>query len=165
MFTKVRKFINTVNNTFGESFKPGKHVSIDEGMMSFNGRLSFKQYMPAKPVKHGIKFYALCDSITGYCLKLHIYSGYEERFVSGEGFTYNICNHLMSDYFNNNHVLYTDNYYTPIKLARKLLSLGTDLVGTIRKTSKEFPKFETCTIQPGESIKVSNSDGIIACRF
>ena len=71
--------------------------------------------MPAKPVKHGFKFYALCDSITGNCLKIHIYSGYEEEFVSREGFTYNLCNHLMSDYFNNNHVLYTDHYYTSIK--------------------------------------------------
>ena len=60
--------------------------------------------MPAKPVKHGIKCYALCDSFKEYCLKIHIYSGYEEWFVSGKGFTYNICNHLMSDYFNNNHV-------------------------------------------------------------
>ena len=46
---------------------------------------------------------------------MYIYSGYEERFVSGEGFTYNICNHLMSDYFLNNYVLYTDNYYTSNK--------------------------------------------------
>ena len=87
------------------------------------------------------------DSITGYCLKIHIYFGYEERFVSREVFTYNMY-HLMSDYFNNNHVLYTDNYYTSIKLARKLLSLGTNLVGTIRKTSKKFPKIESCTIGP-----------------
>ena len=67
-----------VNNTFGEIFKPGKNLCIDEGMMSFKGRISFKQYMPAKLVKHGIKDYALCDSLTGYCLKIHIYSGYEE---------------------------------------------------------------------------------------
>ena len=68
----------------------GEHVSIDEGMMSLNGRLSFKLHIPVKPVKHSIKVYALCDSITGYCLKIYNYTGYEEQFVSGEGFNNNI---------------------------------------------------------------------------
>ena len=126
------------------------YLSMKEWWVSMGGYLSNSICLSsAKLVKHGIKVYALCDNIAGNCLKLHIYSGYEEWFVSGEGFTYNLCNPLMSDYFNNNHVLlYTDNYYTSIKLARKVLSLGTDLVGTIRRTSKEFPKFESCTIGP-----------------
>ena len=34
----------------------GKHVTIDESMIWYMGRaISYVQYMPAKPIKHGIK--------------------------------------------------------------------------------------------------------------
>ena len=37
-----------------------KHVNIDKRMISYMDRaVSFVQYMPAKPIKHGIKVYAL----------------------------------------------------------------------------------------------------------
>ena len=117
-------------------FIPGTHLSIDEGMIKYNGRISFKKYMPMKPIKRGFKFFSICDSITGYCLKLRIYSGREDRYVSGEGFTFNIFMDLLANYLYKHHIIYTDNYYTSIKLAKALLSKDTDLVGTIKKTSK-----------------------------
>jgi hypothetical protein len=36
-------------------FTPHKDLSVDEAMIAFNGRLAWKQYMPKKPVKWGIK--------------------------------------------------------------------------------------------------------------
>jgi hypothetical protein len=38
-----------------DNYNPNKEQSIDEGMIAFKGRLSFKQYLPAKPTKFGIK--------------------------------------------------------------------------------------------------------------
>jgi len=39
------------------------------------GRLAFRQYMPDKPTKYGIKDFVLAESDTGYCLKFMTYTG------------------------------------------------------------------------------------------
>ena len=134
-------------------------------MMKFNGRISFKQYMPLKPIKRGFKFFSLCEATSGYCLKLKIYAGREERFVSGEGFTFNIVMELLDSYLYKKHIIYTDNYYTSLKLAKMLLSKDTNLVGTIRKTSKSFPKLEDVYLGIGENIKLVDGNGIVVCRY
>ena len=46
-------------------------------MIKFTGRSSLKQYMPMKPVKRGIKVWALADSHNGYFHKLQVYTGKE----------------------------------------------------------------------------------------
>ena len=43
---------------------PGKNITVDEGLVKFNGRLSFKQYMPMKSDKFGIKVWLLADADT-----------------------------------------------------------------------------------------------------
>ena len=43
-------------------FAQQKHIAIEEGMIAFKGRLSFGQYMPAKPTKYGIKVWMAMDS-------------------------------------------------------------------------------------------------------
>lgn len=42
---KVRSLVALLERRFMEAFIPGKNISIDEGLVKFNGRLSFKQYM------------------------------------------------------------------------------------------------------------------------
>ena len=44
-----------VEQTFQDHFMPGKNQTINEGMIAFKGQLSYMQYMPAKPIKCGIK--------------------------------------------------------------------------------------------------------------
>ena len=85
-------------------------------MIGFNGRISFREYLPSKPVKHGIKCYALCDSATGYYHKLKIYTGRDITFDKTLPYNYSIVMDLISpNYLYNNHKLYTDNHYTSLK--------------------------------------------------
>ena len=51
--------------------------------------------------------------------------------------------------------VYTDNYYTSLKLAKYLLSCQTNLVGTIRKTSGRCPRINTIHIGYCENIKLA----------
>ena len=65
-FDEIKRFLN-----FSDS---SKQVQIgEEGMISFKGRLSFRQYMPAKPTKYGIKVWMCADSATGYVLNHDVY--------------------------------------------------------------------------------------------
>lgn len=42
---KVRPLLEQVRSSSHAHYHPGKHISIDEAMIKFNGRLSFKQYI------------------------------------------------------------------------------------------------------------------------
>ena len=62
-------------SSFQKNYKFGRHGLIDETMVKFKGRSSFKQYLPAKPIERGYKIWRLCDSITGYLFNCRIYVG------------------------------------------------------------------------------------------
>ena len=52
---KIQPVMEMVQCTFQNSYKPGKHQSIDEGMITYKEQLSNVQYFPSKPIKRGIK--------------------------------------------------------------------------------------------------------------
>ena len=67
---KVRPIFDYILNKWKTNFKPTKNISVDEGMIAFRGRLSFRQYMPAKPTKYGIKVWMAADSSTPFAVHL-----------------------------------------------------------------------------------------------
>ena len=62
---KVRFITDHIGKRFAEEFTPHQQVAVDECMIPFRGRLSFKQYHKDKPTKWGIKVWILADSQTG----------------------------------------------------------------------------------------------------
>ena len=50
-------------------------VTVDEQLIPFRGRCSFKQYMPEKPEKYGMKLLLMCDCLTGYTFNGKPYLG------------------------------------------------------------------------------------------
>ena len=46
---------------------------MDEAMIKFQGCSTLEQYMPKKPIKHGIKVWVLGDSTNGYFSRFDIY--------------------------------------------------------------------------------------------
>jgi hypothetical protein len=51
------------------NFIPKTNATFDESMIKFKGRMSFRQYLPAKPTKMGVKLWNMADSDT-----IHHYS-------------------------------------------------------------------------------------------
>ena len=43
------------------NYTPGTGCTVDESLHGFRGMFSFKQYIPNKPSKYGIKVYVLAD--------------------------------------------------------------------------------------------------------
>ena len=66
-------------HSFESVYRPGKNASVDEAMIPFKGCSSLKQYMPQKPVKRGIKVWALADAANGYMANFQVYTGKEGK--------------------------------------------------------------------------------------
>ena len=72
---KLRPVINMCQQNFQDRYTPGRDLSVDEGMIKYKGRVHFRQYMPKKPVKYGIKVWMAADTKTGYVSNYDIYLG------------------------------------------------------------------------------------------
>jgi Transposase IS4 len=69
---KIRCFADLQIEIFDAAEQPGEDIVVDESMVPFRGRLKFKQYIPSKSHKYGIKLFKLCDS-TEYTFSFIIY--------------------------------------------------------------------------------------------
>ena len=77
---KVRRMLNTIMDGIRKAWSAGMNISIDESMIRYSGRaVSWVQYMPAKPIKHGIKVFAACCgcAYSGVLLAYDVYCGKE----------------------------------------------------------------------------------------
>ena len=62
---KVCPIIEAFLTQFLEKYSPHCEQAVDEAMTPFQSRSSLKQYLPAKPVKRGIKVWCRSDSHNG----------------------------------------------------------------------------------------------------
>jgi len=104
---KVRPLLDITDPTYLASYQPGRELSIDESMIKFKGRIFFRQYLPAKPTKWGIKQFALCESDTGYALKFLTYTGKStfERNAN-QSMSEQVVLKMMDGFENKGHRLY-----------------------------------------------------------
>ncbi|KAK6177150.1 hypothetical protein SNE40_015310 [Patella caerulea] len=163
---KARPFIDTLQDKFPKLFGPGPALSIDEAMIKYNGRIKWKQYMPKKPTKWGMKLWCLCDASTGYCLKFDVYTGRSDEDAPDKGLAYQVVMGLMEKFILSNHQLFCDNFFTSLDLVRDLKDADTYYCGTVRKNRKGLPKsIDEPRLAPGESVKMATDRDIIFCRW
>ena len=70
---KVRPVLEAIQQQLSASYRPHREQAIDEAMIPFQGRSSLKQYMPAKPIKWGIKVWCRADSHNGLICEFQLY--------------------------------------------------------------------------------------------
>jgi len=72
---KIYAVLPNLNTKFQSLYLPGQNITIDESLTLWRGRFSFRQYIPLKSSKFGIKSYELCKSSLGYLWSFIIYTG------------------------------------------------------------------------------------------
>ncbi|KAK2578401.1 hypothetical protein KPH14_000941 [Odynerus spinipes] len=72
---KRRYIVEQLRTSFKSAFYPFEKLCIDESLLKFKGRCYFKQFVPSKRSRFGIKSFVLCDIQTGYIQDLLVYSG------------------------------------------------------------------------------------------
>src|SRR6218665_340959 len=123
---------------FQSTCYPQEDISIDESMVLWHGRLIFRQYIPNKKHKYGIKLYMLCEPC-GYVWNLIVYCGKLDP-LGGMGHAETVVMKLMENLLDAGHSLYVDNFYTSVHLAKELLRQKTLLCGTLRSNRKHLPQ-------------------------
>ena len=134
---KLRWFITFLNSKFTDLYVPYGYVTIDESMVKFKGRLSFRQYLPSKPIKWGIKIWTLAESTTGYISRFQTYTGKEAD--QGKGLSHRVVTELMQEFQHKYFRLFIDNFYTGTGLLNELRMRGIYACGTIRSNRKGLP--------------------------
>ena len=101
---KVRKVIQMIVDRCKSVYIPSEHISIDEELLLWKGRLTFKQYIPNKRARFGIKLFSLCED-SGYMWNSFVYLGKEapeivcerdENIVKQMGKSGCSCNFVVS---------------------------------------------------------------------
>ncbi|UYV65113.1 hypothetical protein LAZ67_3003153 [Cordylochernes scorpioides] len=137
----VRLILDTFVKNCQKHYSPSEYITVDEKLDAFRGKCNFRQYIPSKHNKYGIKLFALVDSKMFYTCNLEIYSG-----KNPEG-SYNVSNspsdvveRLREPIKGTGRNVTMDNWFTSYSLALKLLQqYRLTIVGTLKRNKKEIP--------------------------
>ncbi|XP_049790133.1 piggyBac transposable element-derived protein 4-like [Schistocerca nitens] len=123
-----------------KSYCAGENVTIDEMLPGFRGRCVFRQYIPSKPNKYGIKHFALVDAKMIYTLNMEVYVGQQPAgpfCVSNK--PSEVVKRLAKPVFGSGRNITTDNWFTDFDLIDYLKTKKLSLVGTVRKNKRQIP--------------------------
>ncbi|XP_008181189.1 piggyBac transposable element-derived protein 4-like [Acyrthosiphon pisum] len=142
---KLDVVLDEIRTNFKAGMVPFQNIVIDESLVLWKGRLSFKQFIKTKRHRFGIKFFVLCDVETDFILDFIIYTGTETRLLPYDaniGISGAVVKTLIAPYLNKGYNLYTDNWYTSPILAQYLYKKKTTITGTVRKNRRGMPELK-----------------------
>ncbi|KAK7788744.1 hypothetical protein R5R35_000768 [Gryllus longicercus] len=161
---KIRTIIDKIRAAFGNALQPSQKLCIDESLLLFKGRLSFKQYIPSKRSRFGIKTFVLCDCQTGFVLDFIVYTGATTDIeLHNLGKSGDIVATLLKPYLGRGHTLYVDNWYASPDLFLWLHEHATNACGTVRRNRRNMPKLEK-KLKRGEMQSMS-SDTMLGMKW
>ena len=158
---KISSLLTTMNRNFKKVYRPGETVVVDESLIPWRGCLVFRQFIPTKAHKYGIKLFKLCTA-EGYTYSFEVYTGAKDK----QCFPGDICKRLMEGLLHEGRTLYIDNFYTSYKLAVYLLKNNTHTVGTLRQKVKDMPKkVMDATLRRGDMVSQQEQNGIVVLKW
>ena len=118
-----------------EVYTLSKIISIDEELMLWKGHLQFKQYIPKKHSRFGIKYFSLCEAAV-YMWNSFVCPGNKKNVSEEEsrlGISGSVILKLMSELYHKGYHADMNNWYTSEKLFKHLEANSTVAFVTARK--------------------------------
>jgi len=168
-FIKFGGIMSHIFDRFLHFVCPREYLCIDESLMPFKGRLSFKQYVPTKRARFGIKFFVLVDCETKAVVRMIPYQGKGtgldprfQRFGIGGSVVISL---LQDRFFGKHHRIVADNWFSTPALAKYLLDNDTYFLGTMQKRRCGDLKPQlTRKLRKGE-VEAFVKDGVVVERY
>lgn len=137
---KIRKIFDILNEKYSELYYPEEHIAVDEVIVLFKGRVVFRQYIPKKHKRFGIKIYKLNDTL-GYTYDMQVYLGKQkEAATKNISAVHGTVLGLTRKVEGVGHKLYMDNYFSSPALYDDLLTRKINSCGTVRYNRRELPQ-------------------------
>ena len=135
--------VEILTRKFQESFTASSHLTIDEQLMEFHGKVKIKQYISTKPGKFGIKIFWICDAIYSYAFLPIIYAGEQTLSrsdrESASSFSEALVCQMTKPWHGSGRGVVMHNWFTSIPLAEKTLTKNMTILGTLRQCRKGIP--------------------------
>lgn len=137
----IRELFEAFVENCKKSYVPSDCLTIDEMLIAFRGRCKFRQYIPSKPAKYGLKIFALVDARNFYIKNLEIYPGKQpDGPYSSSNKPFDIVDRIVQPISKTNRNVTFDNWFTSYELVQHLLSEHKlTSVGTLRKNKRQIP--------------------------
>ncbi|XP_066590616.1 piggyBac transposable element-derived protein 4-like [Prorops nasuta] len=139
-FAHIRECWDMFISNCKNYYEPGKNVTIDEQLLSFRGRCSFKIYIPSKPDRYGLKIVSIHDAETHYMFDALPYTGTVVNKEPTESVPAYFVRKLCESISGSNRNITADNWFTSLPIVEKLSDSNLTYVGTIRKNKQEIPE-------------------------
>jgi hypothetical protein len=105
---KLNPLLILLKARFKSVYTPSSVITIDETMVPWRGRLSFRQYVPGKAHKYGVKMYKVADT-NGYTWDFMIYTG-KQNPTTNLGHSQTVTMQLLEDLFGCYRTVVADNF-------------------------------------------------------
>ncbi|XP_039893081.1 piggyBac transposable element-derived protein 4-like [Simochromis diagramma] len=126
-------------------YRPGPEVTVDERLVPFRGRCPFRQYMPSKPARYGIKIWVACDARSSYAWKMQVYTGKPDKRGPPEKHLATRVVVDLTEGLTPGRNVTCDNFFTSRELADRLYrERGHTVLGTLRSNRPEIPRELRC---------------------
>ena len=136
----IREIFQIFVNNCQNSYSISEYATVDEMLAGFRGRCSFRQYIPSKPDKYGIKLFALVDAQTFFTSKIEVYVGTQPdgpyKVSNSPG---DVVERVCSGILGTGRNITLDNWFTSYDLSKRMLRHKITVVGTFRKNKRQIP--------------------------
>ncbi|CAF0969866.1 unnamed protein product [Rotaria sordida] len=114
-----------------DSTRKRSYVTIDEQLLGFRGKCPFRQFIPKKPDKYGLKFWLCVDVESYYVFNAFLYIGRQSDQKRQQHVGANVVLELLKPLYGSNGNVTIDNLFTSVSLAKELQKKNFTLIETL----------------------------------
>lgn len=135
---KIREVLNLLLKRYKKYYDLGKQITIDEKMIKFTGKITFRQHMPKKPTRFGFKVFLLCDAASGYIYNWKFYTG-KDYGAESKNTAYSVVTELVNGLEGRGHHLFCDSYFSYMETVQQTAAKSIGYTGTVNKARLFLP--------------------------
>ena len=107
---------DTLDDNYAKFYNPSENLAVGELIVNYRVRVIFRQYIPKKRKRFGIKIYKQCDE-TGYTCAMRVYLGKDPQSATDDmTTTHATVRHLTHRVEGLGHKLFMDNFFSSPRL-------------------------------------------------
>ncbi|CAF3588675.1 unnamed protein product [Rotaria sp. Silwood1] len=138
-FAAIREVWSYFQDNMQKCYTPESDITIDEQLLGFRGKCPFRQYMPKKPDKYGLKLWLCVDVDSHYVFNASPYLGRQPMEKRQTQIGAKVVLELLKPLYGSSRNVTMDNFFTSVPLAKELQAKNLSLIGTLRKNKSEIP--------------------------